>query len=107
MKNYNEQQHSYNTTYTDINVACESCHGAGSQHIALASAKTLSEENTGFSQVQPHLAWQFEAGAVTANPVGKKNHAEINKCGSCHSRFNTNIDEGTSPQIECVFRVCC
>ncbi|HSX85297.1 MAG TPA: multiheme c-type cytochrome, partial [Cellvibrio sp.] len=33
-KNYDAARREYHTTWTDINVACEACHGAGSQHIS-------------------------------------------------------------------------
>src|SRR5208283_4304600 len=33
-KNYQQQTRSYDTSYTEINVACEACHGPGSDHLA-------------------------------------------------------------------------
>ncbi|GAB4327133.1 MAG: tetratricopeptide repeat protein [Bacteroidales bacterium] len=40
-KNYNPQNDTYNTTWSDIDVGCEACHGAGSRHIEWAG---LSKE---------------------------------------------------------------
>jgi len=85
-RNYDVDSNSYNTTYSEINVACESCHGAGDQHVSLANAGKLDETDNGFA-VQRHkpLAWQFQPGNDIAQPIGIKNSDDINMCGSCHS----------------------
>jgi tetratricopeptide (TPR) repeat protein len=92
-RNYDVDSNTYNTTYSEINVACESCHGAGEQHVTLAKTGKLSENDTGFS-VQRHkpLAWQFQPGQDIAEPIGQKNSDDINMCGSCHS-LHTQLTE--------------
>ena len=77
-KNYNAETHSYNTTWSAINVSCEACHGAGAKHINLAQSNKLSSKNTGFawSSVQP-LRWEFKPGEAIATPKGEKNNQQI------------------------------
>jgi tetratricopeptide (TPR) repeat protein len=38
LKNYDGERQSFATSWTDINVACEACHGPGSEHVAWANA---------------------------------------------------------------------
>ena len=86
VKNYNPKAHSYNTTWSEINVSCEACHGPGAKHLELAKTNKLSDKNSGLSALRsPVLDWLFESGKSTATPQGSKNADEINHCGSCHA----------------------
>ena len=90
-KNYNEETNSYNTTWTDINVACESCHGPGSEHVKLAEAEKLTTDNSGFAlKMASGVSWHWEPGAIHASPKGKPTNDYINMCGACHSRRISN-----------------
>lgn len=42
-KNYQAESDSYHTTWDEINVSCEACHGPGSEHIRLARADAKPE----------------------------------------------------------------
>jgi len=86
VKNYDVEAHSYKTTWSEINVSCEACHGGGAQHLELANGGKLSGKNSGFStDIPAPLSWQFKAGAAIASPQGKKNPEQINMCGTCHA----------------------
>jgi len=61
-KNYNPFNQTYQTTFSEINVGCESCHGPGSSHAESAGA---------------------DQGSTLAD-VSPKNY--VNTCGACHSR---------------------
>jgi nitrate/TMAO reductase-like tetraheme cytochrome c subunit len=57
-KNYNPENKSYASAWSEIGVGCESCHGPAAQHLALATTEQLGPENTGFKRQQmPALAW--------------------------------------------------
>jgi len=110
-QNYSLEQNQYETTWTDIDVACEACHGPGSQHVAWANGKE--------AKGQPHQsmtkglvfafpvfnekAWKFAAQAHTASHDSKTpTHIEIEACTRCHSRRTTihNAYEHGKPLLE-------
>jgi nitrate/TMAO reductase-like tetraheme cytochrome c subunit len=94
-KNYDANTHSYKTTWSEINVSCEACHGPASKHIELALAKQLSKFKTGFKVGSSRrLSWEFKAGEDIATPGGEKNADQINMCGSCHA-LHTQLSEKT------------
>ncbi|MCK9452665.1 MAG: tetratricopeptide repeat protein [Bacteroidales bacterium] len=67
-KNYSAEDDSYKTTYSSINVSCESCHGPAEKHVFWAN-------NTDTTNV--------------ANPyilIGKTQFDQLNMCAPCHSR---------------------
>jgi predicted CXXCH cytochrome family protein len=88
-KNYDANSGSYRTTWSEIDVACEACHGAGAKHVALATDKHLAEVPTGGFPVdlseRGDWAWQpGEAIAARRNPLNFSQQVEV--CGRCHSR---------------------
>ena len=70
-KNYDVATNTYHTTFSEIDVSCETCHGPGSVHVELANAKSLF--------------WDRKRGYGLAR---LKDNAEtlIQTCAPCHSR---------------------
>lgn len=73
----------YNTTFSEVNVACESCHGPGAAHVASAR---LGGDVTPLLSARQSLVWQFMEGSDIATPIGEMSPDSINMCGGCHSR---------------------
>lgn len=73
-KGYDLATHSYQTTWSEIDVSCEACHGPGSEHIAWAEARTglAGDADTG------------EVGRKEMAPL--EGEALIEACARCHSR---------------------
>jgi len=72
-KNYDPSTDTYQTTWSEINVTCENCHGPGKQHIDFVQSK------------------DYEKGATLKNSgliYGKDtvSHIQLAACAPCHSR---------------------
>ncbi|WP_313951711.1 tetratricopeptide repeat protein [Accumulibacter sp.] len=97
-KGYDAASNTYQTTYSEINVACESCHGPASTHLAWAEkAKPpyAAHDDKGLPSLQSRWgeAWRFPAGgARSAARDQAPDHAGMNTCAACHSRRST-LDE--------------
>ena len=88
-KNYSMATNTYATTFAEINVACESCHGPGSNHVSWAKAPKMSQDNGLEIQYSAQLSWAIAEGASTAIPSGEPHQGattEIESCAGCHSR---------------------
>ena len=92
-KNYDQASDSFNTTWSEINVSCEACHGPGSQHIAWARKEPGSEQ---FSETmglvarfdeRKDVAWTMnpKTGNASRNKP-RTTDSEIEVCAQCHSR---------------------
>ena len=81
-KNYDFEKDIYNTTWSDINVGCESCHGPGSKHADLAALPNYDSTNSGL--------WKLK---------GLPAQQQINTCAPCHAR-KSDVSSNTALQAE-------
>jgi tetratricopeptide (TPR) repeat protein len=94
-KNYRGDGDRYETTFTDVNVACEACHGPGSRHVTWARSQTGGSDNGltpmyGFDGV----TWTMDAATgIRRRNQPRTSHVEIEMCARCHSRRAQLTDE--------------
>ena len=92
-KNFDPKISSYETSWSETGVGCESCHGPASRHLDLATTRQLDGVDKGFEkQRMPGLSWEFRGDGEIASPSGIKNDADIDTCGGCHSRRSSTAD---------------
>lgn len=92
VKNYNPAERSFDTTFAEIDVGCEGCHGPGEKHLELAAANKLGGvANGGFpTALTQRGSWALAEGAHIAHrtePLDSR--AQVDSCGRCHSRRGT------------------
>ena len=86
-KNYDFNTDSYNTTWNEINVTCESCHGPGSSHVDFVQSKAY--------QKGEHLQ---NAGLLYGRDTISQ--LQLNTCAPCHARkSDVSIDLIHSDEI--------
>jgi Tfp pilus assembly protein PilF len=87
-KNYDPRTDRFASTWSDIDVACEACHGPGSRHVALAESGSLDEDmGLVVSFADSTRRWIREAGQPTARLANAaRDGVEVEACARCHAR---------------------
>ncbi len=92
-KNYRSDSNSFATTWSEIDVSCEACHGPGSRHVAWA--ETSQEGGQGTRDLRKGLVVNFEEpGSWVLDPESgiakrdrpRRSHVELETCARCHAR---------------------
>ena len=74
-KNYDVKTDTYKTSYSIINVSCESCHGAGKQHVD-------------FINGDDYKSGEKVAGSFLKLAKNSEQKEELNTCAPCHARIS-------------------
>jgi Tfp pilus assembly protein PilF len=94
-KGYDPERDSYETTWAEIDVACESCHGPGAGHLAQAEAAAAGETDAWDGRkglvvdlvTRDGATWLIDPDTgLPARSVPRTDHAELNACARCHAR---------------------
>jgi len=99
-KGYDAAADAYKTTWSEINVSCEACHGPGSRHVEWAQQARPpypAEADKGLIALNSRWneAWKFpSADAKFAQRDRPAADAVMNVCASCHARRSTIIEHG-------------
>jgi len=91
-KNFDHSKAEYSTTWSEIDVACEACHGPGALHVKLAETGKLGAESAaGFPvELAERGMWLYPAGESIARRRTPLPHSQqVESCGRCHSRRGT------------------
>jgi tetratricopeptide (TPR) repeat protein len=94
-KNYDEAHNTFRSTWKDINVACEACHGAASEHVKWAEqpardkAQTSAADDGLLARFDDRRGASWILDAATGDSHRSRPRAntdEVEMCGRCHAR---------------------
>jgi Flp pilus assembly protein TadD len=105
-KNYDAGANRYTSTWSEIDVACEACHGPGARHVEWAQAQarahpsgspTVAGGDNGLVvhfEAQPAAQWIFDPlNSIAKRRTEWQRPEEINVCAPCHARRSVIGDD--------------
>ena len=93
-KNYDATVNRFATSWSEISVGCEACHGPGSAHVTWANAphegKPYRDDGRGLAahlDERRGVTWTRDAASATATrSAPRTSQREIDVCAQCHAR---------------------
>lgn len=102
-RNYDIASNTFKTSWNEINVACEACHGPGSRHLEWSNASEAmkkTDPSMGLSiALDERKGVHWIPNPVSGNPARSAplaTHREVETCAVCHSRRSI-IAKDTAP----------
>jgi predicted CXXCH cytochrome family protein len=108
LKNYDAANDKFATTFAEISVGCEACHGKGSAHVGWAQSKNswwpfghIDDPAMGLKErfsERRDATWMpdAETGNVKRSNPPRALRAEVETCGLCHAR-RSQFSEAWAP----------
>jgi tetratricopeptide (TPR) repeat protein len=96
-RGYQSATDSFATTWNEIDVSCEACHGPASAHLVWArqdSATRYRSDSTAGLMVRlprhPQGTWAFQGSRpIAVRAKALESNTEVETCGQCHARRGT------------------
>jgi predicted CXXCH cytochrome family protein len=92
-KNYDARTRTFSTSYSEVDVSCEACHGPGSNHAAWAKRQgdwqklDATEGLTIALDERKGVAWPIDPATGNARRSSpRQSEREIEMCARCHAR---------------------
>lgn len=103
-KQYDAQKDAFHTTFSEINVSCEACHGPGSSHATWARYPAIIRNLLWRADPLPAklterrgVTWSIDSTTGNAHrSVPRTSDREIETCAQCHARRNHIADGYTA-----------
>ncbi len=97
-KGFDDKANVYNSTWSELGVGCEACHGPGSSHRSWAQAgASRSDASRGFAAHFPSrtgIAWGTDPAArPRVPPPAAGEIAVVETCARCHARRSQLTDQ--------------
>ena len=93
LRNYDSQEDTFDTTWEELNVSCEACHGPGSRHVEWAEGSCSDAGEDGLMglvlSLKDPAGGQWEIDPETGNATRsapRASRAQSETCARCHSR---------------------
>ena len=105
-KNFDPATSRFDTTWSEVNVACEACHGPGEAHVSWAGssprpAVTMAADAGLLARLDERrgASWSIDPGSGNARrSVPRRTAVEIEVCARCHARRGQFTDDQVAGQ---------
>ena len=101
-KGYDRASNRYATTWSELDVSCEACHGPASAHVAWAERRDRREPPSAASAEAMGLTtslrerrgvqWKMQPSGIAQRFPAGTQRAELDVCAPCHARRSERFD---------------